>query len=82
MKPSKPDPLQPPKGKGKSAKLARDMALYSTLLFVLPSCVLAGYWIGAALDSWFGTGPLLAMAFLLLGAVVGFYQMYRLITKE
>ncbi len=67
--------------KGKSGRMARDMALYSTLLVILPSCVLAGYWIGALLDEYFGTGSLLAMLFLLGGALVGFYQMYHIITR-
>ena len=74
-------PAQPKPEKDKAGKLARDMTLYSTLIVVLPSCVLAGYWIGAALDQYFGTGSLLAMLCLLGGAVIGFYQMYRIITK-
>lgn len=68
--------------KGKPNKLARDLSLYSMLIVALPSCVLAGYWIGAALDLYFGTGSLLAMAGLLLGAIVGFYQMYLIIRRQ
>ena len=69
------------RGEEKAAKLARSMALYSTLIVILPASVLAGYWIGAALDGCFGTSPWLATAFLLLGAGVGFQQMYRIISK-
>ena len=65
----------------KASKLARSMALYSTLIVILPSSVLAGYWIGAALDEYFGSAPWLSTLLILLGAVVGFHQMYRIITK-
>ncbi len=75
-------PSAPPKPeKDKAGKLAREMAIYSTLIVVLPSCVLAGYWIGAALDHYFGTGSLLAMLCLMGGAAMGFHQLYRIITK-
>lgn len=67
--------------KAKPSQMARDLAIYSMLIVILPSTVLAGYWIGAAADHYFGTRSVLAMLGLLAGAVIGFIQMYRIIIK-
>lgn len=73
-----------PKGKtvpDKPHKFARSMAQYSSLLVALPASVLGGYWLGSWLDDLWDTKPFLGMVFLLLGAIVGFYHMYRIIVK-
>lgn len=36
-----------------------------------------GYWIGDSLDDWLGTAPYLMLAFVLLGSVAGFLNLYR-----
>ena len=64
------------------AKFARGLAQYTSLVFILPSTVFAGYLVGSWLDGFFETEPVLAMIGLLLGAVIGFHQMYRILTRS
>lgn len=54
---------------------------YSAIGFILPSCLIAGYLIGAWLDRMFGTS-FLYMVFLLLGIVSGFVQLFRVVNKK
>jgi ATP synthase protein I len=54
---------------------------YSSLGFILPSCVIAGYLIGAWLDKQFGT-TYLYFVFLLLGIVGGFVQIFRFLNRK
>ena len=49
---------------------------YSSLAFVLPTCIFVGYAIGYGLDKWLGT-RYLYLVFLLLGIVGGFVQVVR-----
>ena len=65
----------------KPHRFARSMAQYSSLLVALPASVLGGYWLGSWLDDMWDTKPVFGMSLLLVGAVVGFYQMYRIISK-
>jgi F0F1-type ATP synthase assembly protein I len=54
---------------------------YSTLAFILPSSIVAGYLIGGWLDRQFGT-TYLYLVFLLLGIVAGFVQIFRFLKKH
>ena len=78
-------PSSPPERKPRPAdqegKHARAIAQYSSLVVVMPLCVFSGYLFGAWLDGMFATDGLLAVVFLLLGAVAGFHQMYRIVTR-
>ena len=54
---------------------------YSSLGFILPSSIVAGYLIGAWLDKRFGTNYLY-FVFLLLGIVGGFVQIFRFLNRK
>ncbi len=54
---------------------------YSSLAFVLPSCVFAGYLIGYWLDKYFGT-TYLYLVFMILGIISGFLQIFRFLKKH
>ncbi|HYI94762.1 MAG TPA: AtpZ/AtpI family protein [Bryobacteraceae bacterium] len=54
---------------------------YSSLAFVLPSCVFAGYLIGYWLDKYFGT-TYLYLVFMVLGIISGFLQIFKFLKKH
>ena len=54
---------------------------YSSLGFILPTSVLAGYFIGWWLDKKFGTNYLY-LVFLILGIIAGFIQIFRFLKKH
>jgi F0F1-type ATP synthase assembly protein I len=54
---------------------------YSSLAFLLPASIFAGYGIGYLLDKAFGT-HWLYMPFLILGIFAGFVQFIRQIMKD
>ena len=56
-------------------------AQYSSLAFLLPASIFAGYGIGYLLDKAFGTHWLYIL-FLILGSVAGFVQFIRQIVKD
>src|SRR5262249_13149941 len=56
-------------------------ARYTSLAMALPATVVAGYFIGYALDSWLHT-TYLKVVFLILGVVGGFTQLIQLITRD
>jgi F0F1-type ATP synthase assembly protein I len=56
-------------------------AEYSSLAFLLPASIFAGYGIGYLLDKAFGT-HWLYMPFLILGIFAGFVQFIRQIMKD
>jgi len=70
-KPVPPKPV-PPK---KDPLLA--LARYSEIGFIIPGGIFAGFFLGKLLDYWLHT-KWVYLAGLLLGAVVGFYQMIRM----
>jgi F0F1-type ATP synthase assembly protein I len=57
-------------------------ARYSSIIFILPACLFVGFLIGSYLDDWLGTQPLLTVGLLLLGAVAGFVQVFRLLRAD
>ena len=54
---------------------------YSTLAFLLPSCVVVGYVIGYYLDKAFGT-HFLYLVFLVIGIAAGFIELIRETKKD
>lgn len=60
----------------------RMLAQYSSIIFVLPSSLLAGYFIGYVLDGYFETFPWLSLVFIFLGAAAGFFEVFRILSKK
>ncbi|MGH9340490.1 MAG: AtpZ/AtpI family protein [Acidobacteriota bacterium] len=59
----------------------RRLAQYTSIIVLLPSCILAGYFIGNFLDDSFGTFPWLSMLFLFLGSAAGLVQVFRILNS-
>ena len=59
----------------------RMVARYSGIIFLLPSCMLIGYFIGNWVDEKWGTEPKLALVGVLLGSGAGLFQVFRLLQK-
>lgn len=57
----------------------QSFAYYSSIIFMLPACLLVGYFLGDQLDQWLDTGPVLTFVFFLLGAAAGFVQLFRML---
>lgn len=55
------------------------LAHYSSLLFLLPACLLLGLVLGRLLDGYLSTSPWLTAVGLLLGLAAGFLQLFRTI---
>jgi F0F1-type ATP synthase assembly protein I len=64
--------------KGKSY---RRLAIYSSVIFLLPSTLLGGYFLGYFLDGYLGTGQWLSILGLLLGGAGGFLHLFRLLNR-
>lgn len=58
------------------------LAHYSSVVFVLPSCLLVGYFLGHLLDNYFESFPWLSITLLFLGAVAGFVQLFRILNRK
>jgi F0F1-type ATP synthase assembly protein I len=57
----------------------RQIARYSDLIFIPPAAIGLGFLLGWKLDQWLGWHPWGKLACLLLGILVGFYQIFRLV---
>ncbi len=57
-------------------------AKYGGIIFLLPSCMLLGFWLGRLLDDLVGIEPVLTVVFFLLGAAAGFLQVFRLVMTK
>ena len=55
-------------------------ARYSEIAFIIPAAVVVGLLIGKLLDYWFHTHWLFLVG-IIFGAVVGFVQMIRMVTR-
>ena len=60
---------------------ARRIARYSSIIFVLPSCLMIGFFGGRWLDEQWGTEPVFALVLLLLGGAAGFYRVFRILLE-
>ena len=58
------------------------VARYSGIIFLLPFCMLVGYFIGYRVDERWGTEPKLALVGILLGSGAGLFQVFRLLQKS
>ena len=59
----------------------RQVGRYTSLAFLLPSCVFVGYVIGYFLDKAFGT-HFWYIVFLLVGIAAGFVELVREVQKD
>ncbi len=65
---------------GKSNNPAVIWARYSEIAFIIPAAVVVGLLLGKLLDYWLHTHWLFLVG-IIFGAVVGFIQMIRMVTK-
>jgi F0F1-type ATP synthase assembly protein I len=56
-------------------------AKYSAVAFEFIGSILAGVFLGSALDGWLQTDPWLVLAMTILGTVVGFYRMIQILQR-
>lgn len=75
---SLPDAQPGPESKGRHY---RRLALYSSVIFLLPATLFGGWVAGRFLDTWLGTRPWLTFLGLLLGGVAGFVELFRLLRR-
>ena len=66
----------------KLSDIGSKVAFYSGLGFILPAAIVAGVVCGYYLDAWLGTKPLMAVALGAAGAVAGFVEIFRLLSRE
>ena len=66
-------------GRGKTYRL---LAEYSSIIFILPSTVVGGYFLGNWLDGRLGTSPWLTVAFVLAGSIAGFVEVFRILLRR
>lgn len=66
---------------GKSNNPAVIWAKYSEIAFIIPAAVVVGLLLGKLLDFWLHTQWLFLVG-IVFGAVVGFVQMIRMVTKS
>jgi F0F1-type ATP synthase assembly protein I len=65
---------------GKSTNPAVIWARYSEIAFIIPAAVVVGLLLGKLLDYWLHTHWLFLVG-IIFGAVVGFIQMIRMVTR-
>jgi len=59
----------------------RIQALYSTIIFIIPSALIGGYFLGSALDEQFGTDPWLMVIGVFLGGTGAFVELFRVLSR-
>ncbi len=56
-------------------------ALYSTIIFIIPSAFIGGYFIGTKLDEQFGTDPWITIAGVFVGGAGAFIELFRVLNR-
>ncbi|MBI2820208.1 MAG: AtpZ/AtpI family protein [Acidobacteria bacterium] len=69
--------MEPPKKRNNWAQIGD----YASLGVALPATTVTGYFIGVLLDHWFGT-HFLYIVFLIVGIVAGFFEIYRVVSRN
>lgn len=59
----------------------RLQALYSTIIFIIPSALVGGYYLGSKLDEQFATEPLLTIIGVFLGGAGAFIELFRVLNQ-
>ena len=57
--------------------LVKALAMATSAGVTLVSCIGGFIWLGYKLDTWFQTEPLCMVIFGLIGAITGFYMLYK-----
>lgn len=60
----------------------RRLALYTSVIFILPTTVIGGLLVGRWADQWWGTEPWLTMVGLLLGIAAAFLELFRILKRD
>ncbi len=58
------------------------LARYTSIIFLLPSTVVGGYFLGRWLDGKFVTYPWLTVVLVLIGSIAGFVEVFRLLMRK
>ncbi len=58
------------------------LARYTSIIFLLPSTVVGGYFLGRWLDGKLETYPWLTLVLVLMGTVAGFVEVFRLLMRK
>ncbi|RPJ86315.1 MAG: AtpZ/AtpI family protein [Acidobacteria bacterium] len=58
------------------------LARYTSIIFLLPSTVIGGYFLGRWLDGKLETYPWLTLVLVLMGTVAGFVEVFRLLMRK
>jgi len=66
------------KGTGEALRAAGALSTVG-LAFVL--ALVIGFWFGSVLDRWFGTKPILTIAFFFFGLAAGVLNVYRIVSQ-
>lgn len=56
-------------------------ALYGTIIFIIPSAFIGGYFLGMKLDEQFGTDPWITIAGVFLGGAGAFIELFRVLNR-
>jgi len=72
---------QPPESPERKKSVLVQLANYSQLAFIFPAATVVGWLIGVALDHWLHT-TWLYLAGLILGIIVGFVELIRMVTSS
>lgn len=60
----------------------RRLALYSSIIFVLPTLLIGGLVAGMWADERWGTGPWLTLTGLFLGIIGAFRELFRILSRD
>jgi F0F1-type ATP synthase assembly protein I len=60
----------------------RRLALYTSVIFILPTTLVGGLLVGRWADQRWGTEPWLTMAGLLLGIAAAFLELFRILKRD
>lgn len=54
---------------------------YTGLAVMMPAAALIGFFIGYALDHWWGTQPVFEIVFVILGVIAGMLELFRVVKR-
>jgi ATP synthase protein I len=60
----------------------RRLALYTSVIFLLPTTLLGGLLLGYWADGHFGTSPWLTLTGVFLGIAGAFYELFRILRRD
>jgi F0F1-type ATP synthase assembly protein I len=66
---------------GRKKNTRHIQALYSTIIFIIPSALIGGYFLGMKLDEQFNTDPWLTIIGVFLGGTGAFVELFRVLNR-